>query len=146
MGDFRSFVIADIPGLIEGAHTGAGLGDRFLRHIERTKLLLHLIDVSSLSGRETVADYQTVNRELASYNPALATRPQIVVATKIDALDEPERLESLRLQTQADGQLFFAISAVTNEGVRELLNAVAAKLNDLSSAPENKTEAVELAL
>jgi GTP-binding protein len=146
MGDFRSFVIADIPGLIEGAHTGAGLGDRFLRHIERTKLLLHLIDVSSLSGRETVADYQTVNRELASYNPALATRPQIVVATKIDALDEPERLESLRLQTQADGHLFFAISAVTNEGVRELLNAVAAKLNDLSSAPENKTEAVELAL
>ena len=146
MGDFRSFVIADIPGLIEGAHTGAGLGDRFLRHIERTKLLLHLIDVSSLSGRETVADYQTVNRELASYNPALSTRPQIVVATKIDALDEPERLESLRLQTQADGQLFFAISAVTNEGVRELLNAVAAKLNELSSAPENKTEAVELAL
>ena len=146
MGDFCSFVIADIPGLIEGAHTGAGLGDRFLRHIERTKLLLHLIDVSSLSGRETVADYQTVNRELASYNPALATRPQIVVATKIDALDEPERLESLRLQTQADGQQFFAISAVTNEGVRELLNAVAAKLNELSSAPENKTEAVELAL
>ena len=146
MGDFRSFVIADIPGLIEGAHTGAGLGDRFLRHIERTKLLLHLIDVSSLSGRETVADYQTVNRELASYNPALATRPQIVVATKIDALDEPERLESLRLQTQVDGQQFFAISAVTDEGVRELLNAVAAKLNELSSAPENKTEAVELAL
>src|SRR5882724_763284 len=146
MGDFRSFVIADIPGLIEGAHTGAGLGDRFLRHIERTKLLLHLIDVSSLSGRETVHDYETVNRELASYNPALSTRPQIVVATKIDALDEPQRLESLRRQTQADGQLFFAISAVTNEGVRELLNAVAAKLNELSSAAENKTEAVELAL
>jgi GTP-binding protein len=94
LGDFRTFVIADIPGLIEGAHTGAGLGDRFLRHIERTKLLLHLVDVSSVSGREADGDYETVNRELASYNQELATRPQFVVATKIDALDEPERLES----------------------------------------------------
>src|SRR5678816_4016088 len=96
LGDFRTFVIADIPGLIEGAHTGAGLGDRFLRHIERTKLLLHLVDVSSVSGRDAVSDYETVNRELASYNQDLATRPQFVVATKIDALDEPERLESLK--------------------------------------------------
>src|SRR2546426_972344 len=79
LGDFRTFVIADIPGLIEGAHMGAGLGDRFLRHIERTKLLLHLVDVSSLSGRDTIQDYETVNRELASYNPDLAERPQIIV-------------------------------------------------------------------
>src|SRR5258705_1883179 len=146
LGDFRTFVIADIPGLIEGAHTGAGLGDRFLRHIERTKLLLHLVDVSSLSGRETVHDYETVNRELASYNPALATRPQIVVATKIDAVDEPERLESLRRRVLQDERPFFAISSVTSKGIRELVNAVAAKLDELSSVPENKTDVVELAL
>jgi GTP-binding protein len=110
LGDFRTMVIADIPGLIEGAHTGAGLGDRFLRHIERTKLLLHLVDVSSMSGRETVSDYLTVNRELEAYNPELATRPQFVVATKLDALDERERLESLKTEVEKDGKRFFAIS------------------------------------
>ncbi len=145
LGDFRTFVIADIPGLIEGAHTGAGLGDRFLRHIERTKLLLHLVDVSSLSGRETVTDYQTVNRELASYNADLATRPQFVVATKIDALDEPARLDSLRAQAEADGKLFFAISSATGAGVRELVNAIAAKLDELAET-NRQTDTVELAL
>jgi GTP-binding protein len=106
LGDFRTFVIADIPGLIEGAHAGAGLGDRFLRHIERTKLLLHLVDVSSVSGRDAVSDYETVNRELASYNRELATRPQLVVATKTDALDEPQRLESLKARAKEDGKPF----------------------------------------
>src|SRR5437868_3460624 len=113
IGDFRTFVIADIPGLIEGAHTGAGLGDRFLRHIERTKLLLHLVDVSSASGRDAVSDYETVNRELASYNQDLAQRPQFVVATKIDALDEPQRLESLKAKAREDGKPCFAISSAT---------------------------------
>ena len=144
LGDFRTFVIADIPGLIEGAHTGAGLGDRFLRHIERTKLLLHLVDVSSVSGREAVSDYETVNRELASYNESLATRPQFVVATKIDALDDPERLESLKQRAIAGNNPFFAISSATGEGVRELVNAVAAKLEELNA--ENRTDTVELAL
>jgi GTPase len=143
LGDFRTFVIADIPGLIEGAHTGAGLGDRFLRHIERTKLLLHLVDVSSVSGRDAVGDYETVNRELASYNEALATRPQFVVATKIDALDEPERLESLKQKAIEDQKPFFAISSATGNGVRELVNAIAAKLEELS-AESNKPETVEL--
>ena len=133
LGDFRTFVIADIPGLIEGAHTGAGLGDRFLRHIERTKLLLHLVDVSSVSGRDAVGDYETVNRELASYNQDLATRPQFVVATKIDALDEPERLESLKQRAEQDGKPFFAISSATNAGVRELVNAIASKLEELNA-------------
>jgi GTP-binding protein len=133
LGDFRTFVIADIPGLIEGAHTGAGLGDRFLRHIERTKLLLHLVDVSSVSGRDAVGDYETVNRELASYNQDLATRPQFVVATKIDALDEPERLESLKQRAEQDGKPFFAISSATNSGVRELVNAIATKLEELAA-------------
>lgn len=143
LGDFRTFVIADIPGLIEGAHTGAGLGDRFLRHIERTKLLLHLVDVSSASGRDSVSDYETVNRELASYNQDLATRPQFVVATKIDALDEPERLDSLKQRAVAESKPFFAISSATGAGVRELIHAVAAKLQELS-AESNRTDTVEL--
>jgi len=145
LGDFRTFVIADIPGLIEGAHQGAGLGDRFLRHIERTTLLLHLVDVSSFSGRDTVADYQTVNRELAAYNPALAARQQIVVATKIDALDEPDRLESLKRQVTSEGKSFYAISAVANTGTQELVNAIAAKLDELKQS-SRMSETLELAL
>src|ERR671913_137875 len=123
LGDFRTFVMADIPGLIEGAHEGAGLGDRFLRHVERTKLLLHLVDVSSASGRDPVSDYLTVNRELRAYDERLSERPQLVVATKIDALDEPERLESLRRRAAADGKQFFQISSVTNQGTKELVAA-----------------------
>ena len=145
LGDFRTLVIADIPGLIEGAHTGAGLGDRFLRHIERTKLLLHLVDVSSASGRDAVSDYETVNRELASYNEDLATRPQFVVATKIDALDEPERLESLRQKAAAENKPFFAISSATGAGVRELVNGIAAKLEELA-AVNDRSDTVELTL
>ena len=143
LGDFRTFVIADIPGLIEGAHAGAGLGDRFLRHVERTKLLLHLVDVSSVSGRDPVADYETVNHELAAYNAELAQRPQFVVATKLDALDEPERLDSLRERAQLDGKPFFVISSATNEGVRELIHAVSAKLDELAAA-HNHPDTVEL--
>jgi GTP-binding protein len=145
LGDFRTFVVADIPGLIEGAHEGAGLGDRFLRHIERTMMLLHLVDVSSFSGRETVDDYRTVNRELAAYNPALAARPQFVVATKIDALEDPERLESLKQAAALDGRPFFAISSVTNQNVRELVNAVAQKLDELKQSAK-EAAVVELAL
>lgn len=147
MGDFRTFVIADIPGLIEGAHEGHGLGDRFLRHIERTKLLLHLVDVSSASGRDAVSDYEVINRELQAYDPRLAERTQIVVATKIDALDEPARVESLRERAQQDGRPFFAISAVTGTGVRELLQAVARELEELranvnSGASSNAEESL----
>lgn len=145
MGDFRTFVIADVPGLIEGAHTGAGLGDRFLRHIERTKLLLHLVDVSSLPQQEPVVSYETVNRELASYSKDLVTRPQFIVATKIDALDDPQRLKSLHERAERDGKPFFAISSATKEGVRELINAVSAKLDELSAAG-NRNDTVELAL
>lgn len=133
MGDFRTFVVADIPGLIEGASEGAGLGDRFLRHVERTKLMLHLVDVSSISGRDPVDDYEIINRELANYDTNLAARPQIVVATKIDALDEPERLESLREQAKTDGKSFFAISSVTNLGVKELVAAVSQRLLEMSA-------------
>jgi len=134
MGNFKTFVVADIPGLIEGASEGAGLGDRFLRHVERTKIILHLVDVSSLSGRDPVEDYKIINRELKNYDEDLAKRPQIVVATKIDALDEPERLEALKKQAKKDRKEFFAISSVTGTGVKELVSATAARL--LPTEPE----------
>jgi GTP-binding protein len=138
LGDFRTFVVADIPGLIEGASEGAGLGDRFLRHIERTKLILHLVDVSSFSGRDPIEDYEIINRELANYSPDLAERPQIVVATKIDALDEPERVEELRKRAKHDGQDFYAISSVAGTGVKDLVSAVSERLNEITAkaAPE----------
>ncbi|HLE63112.1 MAG TPA: GTPase ObgE [Pyrinomonadaceae bacterium] len=145
LGDFRSLVIADIPGLIEGAHRGAGLGDQFLRHLERTQMLLHLVDVSSGSGRDPVQDYETVNQELAAYNPALVERPQIVVATKIDALDDPERLERLKRRAADDGKPFQAISSVAGTGVSDLINKVAASLDQLKRAVRSQTEPVELA-
>src|SRR5712692_5162914 len=125
LGDFRTFVVADIPGLIEGAHEGAGLGDRFLRHVERTKLLLHLVDVSSLSTIEPVENYEVINRELAAYDATLAARPQIVVATKVDALDGPDRLQRLRRRAESDGRAFFTISSVSGEGVAQLLSVIA---------------------
>lgn len=128
LGDYRTFVVADIPGLIEGASEGAGLGDRFLRHVERTKLLLHLVDVSSVSGRDPVEDYITINRELKKYDPELASRPQIVVATKIDAIDEPERLASLKTQAAADGKEFLSISSVAKQGLQELIATIASRL------------------
>ena len=137
LGDFRTFVVADIPGLIEGAHEGAGLGDRFLRHVERTKLLLHLVDVSSISGRDAVSDYETINRELAAYDVRLASRPQIVVATKLDALDEPERLERLKERARADRRGFYEISSVTTRGVRELVHAVAQKLEEIDASTKD---------
>jgi GTP-binding protein len=137
LGDFRTFVIADIPGLIEGAHGGAGLGDRFLRHVERTKLLLHLVDVSSLSARDPASDYEIINRELRAYDPRLAERPQIVVATKLDALDEPERLEALRGRVEADGNELVEISSATNRGVRELVKIVARRLDEIAASGDN---------
>jgi GTP-binding protein len=132
MGDFRTFVVADIPGLIEGASSGAGLGDRFLRHVERTKLILHLVDVSSLSGRDPVEDYKVINRELANYDANLGARPQIVVATKTDAIDDPKRLEKLKRRAKKDGKPFFAISAVANLGVKDLVNTVSAALDEMA--------------
>ncbi len=145
LGEFKTFVVADIPGLIEGASEGAGLGDRFLRHVERTKLILHLVDVSSISGRNPVEDYEIINRELANYDENLATRPQIVVATKLDALDEPERLENLREAVEKDNKPFMEISAVTNMGTQDLVFAVAQKLNEIKlTNEENKKTEIDL--
>jgi GTPase len=147
MGDFRTFVVADIPGLIEGAHEGHGLGDRFLRHIERTQILLHLVDISSSSGRDPVSDYEVINRELAAYDSRLASRPQIVVATKLDALDEPERVDRLRERALTDDRLFFAVSAVTGAGVRELMASVAREIEQLRErSPKRQAQLTDDAL
>ena len=123
MSDDRSFVIADVPGLIEGAHAGQGLGHQFLRHIERTKVLIHLIDVSSGSGRDPVQDFDTINEELRLFDPELAAKPQIVAANKIDALDEPERLAALERRVKRAKLPLFRVSGVTGEGLPELLEA-----------------------
>jgi GTPase len=119
----RTFVIADVPGLIEGAHTGHGLGHQFLRHVERTAVLVHVVDVSSGSGRDPVHDLDVVRRELELFDPAMLEKPQLVAANKIDALDEPERLEALRARAQALHLPFLAISSAAGTGVPALLEA-----------------------
>jgi len=119
----RSFVVADVPGLIEGAHEGHGLGDQFLRHIERTKVLVHIVDVSGASGREPVEDFDIIRRELELYNPELIAKPQLVAANKIDALDDPKRVTALEKRAKKLKLKFFQISAVTGEGVKSLIEA-----------------------
>ncbi len=119
----RSFVVADVPGLIEGAHEGHGLGHQFLRHIERTKVLVHLVDVSGASGRDPVDDFETIRRELDLYNPELLRKPQLVAANKIDAVDEPKRVTALEKRAKKLKLRFFKISAVTGVGVKELVEA-----------------------
>jgi GTP-binding protein len=126
----RSFVVADVPGLIEGAHAGHGLGHRFLSHLERTKVLVHLVDVSAMSGREPVEDFDVIMRELALFpgrdasGEQLADKPMVVAANKIDALDDPGRLERLREHVAKQGFPLFAVSAVTGDGVPALLETV----------------------
>jgi GTP-binding protein len=120
----RSFVVADVPGLIEGAHEGHGLGTRFLKHVERTHVLVHVVDVSGASGRDPVDDLETVRRELRLFAPDLVSKPQLVAANKIDALDDPERAERLAERAAELSMPFFRISGVTGEGVPELLEAL----------------------
>ena len=128
LGEFDSFLVADIPGLIEGAHEGHGLGDRFLRHIERTAILVHLVDVSESSGREPVDDYQKIVRELANFSETLAEKPTIVVATKLDVVQDPERLSSLEEFCEKEGLEFRKISAVTGEGINLLVHEMGSRV------------------
>jgi GTP-binding protein len=126
----RTFVVADVPGLIEGAHTGHGLGHRFLSHLERTKVLVHLVDVSSSTGRDPVADFDVITRELALFpgrdasGERLADKPLLVAANKMDALDEPERLQRLEEHLQLAGIPLYPVSAATGQGLDVLLEAV----------------------
>src|SRR5437588_3398697 len=120
----RSFVVADVPGLIEGAHRGAGLGHQFLRHLERTKVLVHLVDVSGGSGRQPVEDLETLRRELELFQPELAAKPQIVAANKMDAVDDESRVASVARRSKELDLPFFRISGATGTGVPELLEAM----------------------
>ena len=127
-----SFVLADIPGIIEGASGGAGLGHDFLRHIDRCRLLIHLVDVSGSEGRDPVEDFEAINAELEQYNPELASRPQLVAANKCDLLEPgSDNLERLRAHVEAKGCRFFELSAASTVGTRELMRAAAGELAHL---------------
>jgi GTP-binding protein len=128
LADYKTFVVADIPGLIEGAHTGAGLGIQFLRHIERTRLLAHLVDVSEGSGRDPVHDFEVVMQELASFSEDLAAKPMILVATKMDAAQDPDRVAALRRVAKDLGLPFFEISSATGQGIDQLKFAMAERV------------------
>jgi GTP-binding protein len=132
--DGSSFVAADVPGLIEGASEGKGLGHQFLRHIERTALILHLVDMTGgFEGRDPVEDYHKINAELGAYAQELADRPQIVVANKCDMPDVEEAIEALRVAAKADGRPFYAISALTGTGIDRLVAETAGRVAELRS-------------
>ncbi len=127
-----SFVMADIPGIIEGAAEGLGLGHDFLRHIDRCRLLVHIVDVSGCEDRDPVADFEKINRELAQYSPDLAARPMLVAANKVDLIPEgSDNLERLRAYVTERGYEFYEISAATHQGTRQLMQTVAARLREL---------------
>lgn len=131
------FVIADIPGLIEGASSGVGLGHEFLRHIERTKVLIHLVDAASTEGRDPIADIYAINKELEAYNADIAHRPQVIAANKIDAIFEnaDNPVEKIRNEFEPKGFKVFPISAVTGEGLKELLYYVSSMLSEINEPP-----------
>src|SRR5690625_1612842 len=128
--DHRSFVMADLPGLIEGAHEGVGLGHQFLRHIERTRLIVHIVDMASMEGRDPYEDYVKINEELKQYDISLAERPQIVVANKMDMPEAEENLKKFKEKLNDDIEVF-PISALTKDGLRNLLYAIADKLEEI---------------
>lgn len=136
--DSRGFVIADIPGLIEGAAQGAGLGHEFLRHIERTKVIIHIVDAAGTEGRNPIADIYAINRELESYNADIARRPQVIAANKIDAIysvEESDPLAALKAEFEPRGIPVYPISAISGQGLRELLYHVREMLDELNQEP-----------
>ncbi|MGI8745904.1 MAG: GTPase ObgE [Bryobacteraceae bacterium] len=133
--DDRTFVVADIPGLIEGAHLGHGLGIQFLRHVERTKLLIHLVDVSDVTGRDPVSDFHVIMEELESFGHGLSAKPMLLVASKIDVAQDPTRVAALREAAREAGLPFYEISSVTSQGIEQLKYAMAEAV--LSGAGES---------
>lgn len=134
--DAKGFVIADIPGLIEGASEGVGLGHEFLRHIERTKLIVHIVDAASTEGRDPIEDIYAINKELATYNAEIAERPQIIAANKIDMIyAEDDPVAKIRAEFEPKGIPVYAISAISGQGLRELLYAISNALEKLDSKP-----------
>lgn len=144
LGQGNSFVLADIPGLIEGAHAGVGLGHEFLKHVERTRLLIHVVDVSGTEGRDPVVDFDTVNQELQKYNASLMDRPQILAANKMDLPGAQERFEEFKSEMEQRGHKVFGISAATQKGVRELMLYVSGKLKELPEPVRFAPEAEEV--
>ena len=136
----KGFVIADIPGLIEGASEGVGLGHQFLRHIERTKVIIHIVDAASTEGRDPIADIKAINAELEAYNPDLLKRPQVIAANKIDAIYDDgsgtNPVELIKAAFEPEGIKVYPISAVTGQGVKELLYAVTKRLDRVAFPPE----------
>jgi len=128
VGEQGSFVVADIPGLIEGAHSGQGLGQRFLRHVTRAALLVHLLDVGGFTGRDPLDDFDAINRELTLFDADVAAKPQIVVANKVDLLASADQRRSLQRRFERRGVSWHPISAATGSGVAELVNAIGARL------------------
>ncbi|EMR05827.1 Spo0B-associated GTP-binding protein [Bhargavaea cecembensis DSE10] len=141
-GDGRSFVMADLPGLIEGAHQGVGLGHQFLRHIERTRVIVHVIDMSGMEGRDPYEDYVTINEELEQYNLRLTERPQIVVANKMDMPEAEMNLAEFKEQIPSEVKVY-PISAITRQGLSDLLYAVADLLEETPEFPLYDPEEVE---
>jgi GTP-binding protein len=131
LGEGNSFVLADIPGLIEGAHQGIGLGHEFLKHVERTRILIHIVDVSGIEGRDPVKDFNAINDELIKYNEELSKRPQIVVANKLDLVSDEKDLKKFQVYIKEKGFNYFEISAATKKGVRELMQFVMEMLKKL---------------
>lgn len=141
MGEGNSFVIADIPGLIEGASEGIGLGHEFLKHVERCRLLIHIVDVSGHEGRDPKEDFRQINEELVKFNPELAKQPQIVAGNKID-MAEPEQIEDFKNWVEEQGYQYFSICAPIKEGTQELMNAVWNKLQELPPIKEYEVEEI----
>jgi GTP-binding protein len=140
-GDGQSFVVADIPGLIAGAHEGHGLGHKFLRHVMRTKLLIHLVDASKIDSDDPLADWKTVNRELALFDTDLAEKPQIVVANKIDLPEGRENAKMLARKLPKEFRPLYAISGATTEGVQKLVQTVGSKLENIRRDSEDNRDA-----
>lgn len=134
----RSFVLADIPGLIEGAHEGVGLGHDFLRHVERTKVIIHVLDVAGLEGRDPIEDYQKINNELKLYNERLAKRPQIVAANKMDLPDFAENYARVAEYMDKEGREIYPVSAATGDGLTQLMQRVSQLLSEYVEEPERE--------
>ena len=139
VGEEESFVMADIPGLIEGASQGAGLGHQFLRHVDRCRLIVHIVDVSGFEGRDPKEDFAVIGRELERFSPDLAKRPMLVAGNKCD-IASPEQIEAFREYIEGLGYEFFPISAAARQGTRELVNAIARRLRDLPPIAEYRPE------
>ena len=144
LGDGGGFVIADIPGIIEGAHEGVGLGHEFLRHVERTRLLLHFVDVSGIEGRNPLEDFDTINSELKMYSEKLAQKPQVVVANKADIPQFEENFEAFKTELENRGYKVFKISAATKQGVREVLNYSLEMLSELPEEEVDESEFIDI--